>query len=103
MSDLKPCPFCGSKPYLSPGETRYYVKHGSACRINDSYNDDVVHVCFAKDDVEGYTGWNDRPIEDALKAQIAKLQADNRSLVEQMNQVALRMEHESGTAQRSYK
>ena len=75
MSNLKPCPFCGSKPYLSPGETRYYVKHGSTCRLNDSYNDDVVHVCFAKDDVEGYTGWNDRPIEDALKARIAELEA----------------------------
>ena len=38
-----------------------------------------------------------------LKTEIAQLQADNISLVEQMNQMAMRMEHKSGTAQRSYK
>lgn len=35
-----------------------------------------------------------------LKTEIAQLQADNRALVEQMNQMALRMEHKSGTTQR---
>lgn len=37
----------------------------------------------------------------SLEAEIAQLQADNRSLVEQMNQMAMRMEHKSGTAKRS--
>ena len=41
---------------------------------------------------------NDRIVN--FEAENAKLQADNRSLVEQVNQMALRMEHESGTAQR---
>lgn len=36
-----------------------------------------------------------------LIAQLAQLQADNRSLVEQMNAMAMRMEHKSGTAKRS--
>ena len=35
-----------------------------------------------------------------IRAEIAQLQADNRSLVEQMNQIAMRIEHKSGTAQR---
>ena len=37
----------------------------------------------------------------SLEAEIAQLQADNRSLVEQMNQMVMRIEHKSGTAQRS--
>ncbi len=37
----------------------------------------------------------------SLEAEIAQLQTDNRSLVEQMNQMAMRIEHKSGTAQRS--
>jgi len=37
-----------------------------------------------------YANWNNRPIEDALRKEIAQLQADNRSLVEQMNQMALK-------------
>ena len=36
-----------------------------------------------------------------LEAENANLKADNRSLVEQMNKMAMRMEHKSGTAQRS--
>ena len=35
-----------------------------------------------------------------LEAENANLKADNRSLVEQMNKMAMRMEHKSGTAQR---
>jgi len=40
---------------------------------------------------------------ESLEAEIAQLQADNRSLVEQMNQMVMRIEHKSGTAQRGYK
>lgn len=36
----------------------------------------------------------------AKDAEISQLQADNRSLVEQMNQIAMRMEHKSGKVQR---
>ena len=36
----------------------------------------------------------------SLEAEVAQLQADNRSLVEQMNKMAMRMEHKSGTTQR---
>lgn len=37
------------------------------------------------------------------KAEIDMLKQDNQSLVEQMNQMALRMDHNSGTTQRSCK
>ena len=37
----------------------------------------------------------------SLEAENANLKADNRSLVEQMNKMAMRMEHKSGTTQRS--
>jgi len=36
----------------------------------------------------------------SLEAENANLKADNRSLVEQMNKMAMRMEHKSGTSQR---
>ena len=36
-----------------------------------------------------------------LKNRITELEFDNRSLVEQMNQMEMRMEHKSGTSQRS--
>ena len=36
----------------------------------------------------------------SLEAENANLKADNRSLVEQMNKMAMRMEHKSGTTQR---
>ena len=36
----------------------------------------------------------------SLEVENANLRADNRSLVEQMNQMAMNMEHKSGTAQR---
>lgn len=39
----------------------------------------------------------------SLEVENANLKADNRSLVEQMNKMAMRMEHKSGTAQRSDK
>lgn len=39
----------------------------------------------------------------SLEAEVAQLQADNRSLVEQMNQMAMNMDHKSGNSQRNYK
>ena len=50
---------------------------------------------------------NDSMIKDeyisSLEVENANLRADNRSLVEQMNKMAMRIEHKSGTAQRNYK
>ena len=56
MSELKPCPFCGSADIRTePG-------------INLNYCD----KCSAEANIEH---WNTRPIEDALRARIAELEA----------------------------
>ena len=54
----------------------------AATEIKDEYIASLEAVIVAKD------------------AEISQLQADNISLVEQMNQMALRMDHNSGTTQR---
>ena len=57
MSELKPCPFCGSADIRTePG-------------INLNYCD----KCSAEANIEH---WNTRPIEDALRARIAELEKD---------------------------
>ena len=66
-SELKPCPFCGRE--------NIETEDGRAICMN----------CFV---IAHERHWSDRPIEDALKEQIAKLQEDNRHLVEQMNAMA---------------
>ncbi len=57
MSDLKPCPFCGG--------TKICTEKG----INLNYCDN----CSAESNVEH---WQTRPIEDALNARIAELEAE---------------------------
>ena len=57
MSEMKPCPFCGS------------TKICTEKSINLNYCDN----CSAESNVEQ---WNTRPIEDALTARIAELEAE---------------------------
>ena len=60
---LRPCPFCGSADIRTePG-------------INLNYCD----KCSAEANIEH---WNTRPIEDALNARIAELEAENNRLAE---------------------
>ena len=63
MSELKPCPFCGSPAY--------------------SYHDNCIDFAGVKCDLGGCVcadilitenNWNNRPIEDALNARIAELE-----------------------------
>ena len=61
MSELKPCPFCGG--------TKICTEKG----INLNYCDN----CSAESNVEH---WNNRPIEDALNARIAELEAENEKI-----------------------
>jgi hypothetical protein len=63
MSELKPCPFCGSADIRTePG-------------INLNYCD----KCSAEANIEH---WNTRPIEDALRLRIAELEAENERLAQ---------------------
>ena len=67
MSELKPCPFCGE-----PADDRYnrLAKcSNKSCLMNHWIDDEDF---FIDDD------WNTRPIEDALRARIAELEAERR-------------------------
>lgn len=93
MINLKPCPFCGGKPYSSDGNTKYYLKHKSKCYFHGKYDYGVQFLAFV-DDEEIITLWNNRPTKDALRKEVAQLQADNRSLVEQVNKMVLKPNQE---------
>ena len=71
MSELKPCPFCGSPAY--------------------SYHDNCIDFAGVKCDLGGCVcadilitenNWNTRPIEDALNKRIAELEAHIAALEE---------------------
>ena len=69
MSELKPCPFCGGK-----AEEDTHIG-GVVCE----------NYCTNPNTFDGgggvwTTGWNTRPIEDALNARIAELELENLEL-----------------------
>ena len=64
MSELKPCPFCGRKPYESGG---YVSCHTEECLANADYHEPAIG---------SIEHWNTRPIEDELRARIAELEAE---------------------------
>ena len=57
---LKPCPFCGKMPEVEPN--------------GDCYCD--YYICPMAPDSYMPKDWNTRPIEDALRARIAELEAE---------------------------
>lgn len=101
MSDLKPCPFCGGEVQLCniDGDRSYEFSYyyEIVCRHCGLSNKSIY---ANRDRVENAAieHWNTRPIDDALRKKISQLQADNRSLVEQMNQMAMNMDHKSGNS-----
>ena len=70
MSDeLKPCPFCGREQHLCPEEIPYTGQ---------------LHECGSCN-VISYD-WNTRPIEDALNARIAEVEANIEILKDQQRE-----------------
>lgn len=72
MSELKPCPFCGEMPQVNT-----WMMHGiteSRCFCDNEKCPVYLSKTIAIDD------WNNRPIEDALNARIAELEAENERL-----------------------
>ena len=70
MSELKPCPFCGEEPA---------TRAGFAICINDDCEQSNYWSGLDIDD------WNTRPIEDALNARIAELEAELTELKERFD------------------
>ena len=61
MSELKPCPFCGAMP----------------TKLNSRYTCSTFG-CALQENTVSAKEWNTRPIEDALNARIAELEAVQR-------------------------
>ena len=65
MSELKPCPFCGKEPAI---DNNFAICVNDDCELSDYWSG-----------LEDYS-WNTRPIEDALNARIAELEAERLEL-----------------------
>ena len=76
MSDLKPCPFCGTSN----------EKHNNIVKLYDDeyYAYEHCNACGAR----VYANWNNRPIEDALQARIDELEKLNRAALERLTEHA---------------
>ena len=82
MSELKPCPFCGGNAYECDythpnGGDWYFVK----CDVCDAKSDEYHTQEVANNK------WNTRPIEDALRAEVEQLKADNSRMREVLDEI----------------
>ena len=81
MSELKPCPFCGTLPQANAwifrgiSETRYFCPN-QECPLS-------VRTVTLED-------WNTRPIEDALLTRAEKAEAENAKLKEERRWIPVR-------------
>lgn len=74
--ELRPCPFCGEMPKVHDWKLKGITDKRCFC---DNENCPVyLSKTIAIDD------WNTRPIEDALTARIAELEAENAELKERV-------------------
>ena len=70
MSELKPCPFCGGMPKVNDWTLKGITD--KRCFCDNEKCPVYLSKTIAIDD------WNTRPIEDALTARIAELEAARR-------------------------
>ena len=70
--NLRPCPFCGNFKNLT------IYEHPPVWGVEDAETEYSVscHNCISGQ----LDTWNNRPLEDALEAYIASLEAENRAL-----------------------
>ncbi|EKN6209125.1 Lar family restriction alleviation protein [Yersinia enterocolitica] len=85
IEELKPCPFCGGKAHLLTSNGSFLVEC-SAC-LTDFLNG-PVGIGWYHSEKDAAAGWNDRPSERALIAQLEAAQKSNAFLKEQMAQLA---------------
>lgn len=81
--ELKPCPFCGRGavgirfPKVMKSEPHRYEGYCMICNGSSSLD---------FEESTAVTHWNTRPIEDALKAELAKLRTENADLLRQLGE-----------------
>jgi BMFP domain-containing protein YqiC len=90
--ELRPCPFCGGKAVTSTFFDWDDLEY-MAFEVNDSESIDGEVTCENERCINGWylspKAWNTRPIEDALNARIAELEAEQRwHVVKECNDVA---------------
>ena len=89
MSELKPCPFCGSEDYYiavtdNPfSYDTYSTTHCSKCHatgpfVAESYLEDEPKPTRDYMEAVAKEKWQTRPIEDDLRKRIAELEAERR-------------------------
>jgi len=86
---LKPCPFCGTKPHPITADllTRpcfYYECENKTCHAAEKGWHDTEQ--------EAIDAWNARPIEDALNAELAQLRKDNQELRNRIESIETKTE-----------
>jgi len=76
MSELKKCPFCGkSDIHIEQKGTFFWCECYDCGAISREHHTlPGVNVLQSEDIARGY--WNQRPLEDALHARIAELEAE---------------------------
>ena len=74
MSELKPCPFCGS------GEVFY--KHALSCEVECDNCGASMHS----------GDWNTRPVEDELRAELARRNEERNSLADENRMLSERIQ-----------
>ena len=84
MSELKPCPFCGSKAEL-------ITQHRLLAYFVECANEQCSGSVQGDTEDEVVSAWNARPIEDALNARIAELEAESVRFTVRMTQDELKI------------
>ena len=78
MSELKPCPFCGGMPKVNDWTLKGITDKRCFC------DNEKCPVYLSK--TVAIDDWNTRPIEDALNARIAELEANIEILKDQQRE-----------------
>jgi len=73
--ELKPCPFCGSEAIIktNTGNIKTAYWFWVECKNDEC---DHLDMCPRKTQEQAESDWNTRPIEDAMQARIAELEAE---------------------------
>ena len=79
MSELKPCPFCGNEPHIDANYHLFSCQNKDC--IADATNYEATMGFFEQ--------WNTRPIEDALTARIAELEAEVSRLLTERDDIIM--------------